>query len=78
MLPEPDDAVLAASLAQAVREERASRPAAARAVYLAVMRMVVHVLVRRRCGRWCGEMGALKRAISETGVLERRSAKWGP
>ncbi|MGX1241306.1 hypothetical protein RKD46_002410 [Streptomyces pseudovenezuelae] len=30
---------LAASLAQAVSEERASRPAAARVVYLAVLRM---------------------------------------
>lgn len=37
--PEPEEAVLAASLAQAVSEERASSPAAASAAYLAVLRM---------------------------------------
>jgi hypothetical protein len=37
--PEPVEVVLAASLAQAVREETASRPAAARVLYLTDLRM---------------------------------------
>src|SRR3954471_8595174 len=62
LLPEPVEAVLAASLAQAVSEERASRPEAARAAYLAVLRMAVHVLVRVRCGE---EKGPLRRGGGE-------------
>lgn len=46
MLPEPVVAVPAASSAQAVSEERTSRPAAARAAYRAFLRMAVHVLVK--------------------------------
>jgi hypothetical protein len=70
----PESAVVeAASLAQAVREERASRPAAASAEYLAVLRMMGHVLVRMRCGKR-GALGSLER---KRGTLESTDEKSG-
>src|SRR4051812_15711358 len=67
LLPASAEVLLAASLAQAVSEVRASRPDAASEAYLAVLRMGVHVLV----GGGGGEGGCL-------GALGLGAALCGP
>src|SRR3954470_10879266 len=83
----PESAVeLAASLAQAVSEVRASSPAAANAGYRAVMRMRIHVLVKgweavrgRSRGGWArgGSAVGIRRLPAEDAALGEGEQSFG-